>query len=93
MFNVTNHTETGDAVLSSTGMHVAGLLARWPLQALGNAVRLLHHTGVYWILNHALHTAILHATIARGGTRAIGTDFVDVCESRHRVRCYNNLCC
>lgn len=91
MFNVTNHTETGDAVLSSTRMHVAGLLARWPLQALGNAVRLLHHMGVYWILNPALHTAILHATTASGGTCAIDTGSVDVRECHPRVRCYNNL--
>lgn len=74
-------------------MHVAGLLARWPLQALGNAVRLLHHMWVYWILNHALHTAILHAAIASGGTRAIDTGFVDVRACLPRVRCYNSLSC
>lgn len=42
----TNHTEAGDSVLSSTGMHVAGLLALWPLQTLGNAVRLFDHMGI-----------------------------------------------
>lgn len=86
------HTEAGDAVLSSrsrrnsstsrtsTRMHVAGLLALWPLQALGDAVSLFHHTGVRWVLNPTLHGAVLHASIAGGRALAKDTSLVDICE-------------
>lgn len=71
-------------------MHVAGLLALWPLQALGDAVSLLHHMGVYRILNPALHAAILHASVASGGALAIDTSFVDVRERLPWVRSNSN---
>lgn len=71
-------------------MHVAGLLALGPLQALSNAVRLFHHTGVHWVLNPALHAAILHASIAWGRALAIDASFVDVRECLPWVRSDNN---
>lgn len=67
-------------------MHVAGLLARWSLQALGDAVSLLHHTGVHWVLNPTGHAAILHASIAGGRALAIDTSLVHVCERLPGVR-------
>lgn len=61
-------------------MHVASLLTLWPLQTLGNAVRLFHHTGVHRILSPTLHAAVLHASIAGGRALAVDAGFVDVCE-------------
>lgn len=74
----TNHAVAGDTVLSCTVMHVAGLLTLRPLQALGDAVRLFHHTGVDWILEHALHAAVLHTTTAVGWAFTKDTGPVDV---------------
>lgn len=93
MPHATNRTEAGDAVLSSTGMHVAGLLALWPLQTLGNAVRLFHHAGVCRILNPTLHAAILHASIASGRALAVDTSVVDVRERLPWVRSNSNRSC
>lgn len=67
-------------------MHVAGLLALWPLHTLRNAVRLVHHAAVFRILNPALHAAVLHAPIASGGALAVDTGEVDVRERLPRVR-------
>lgn len=86
----TNHIEAGDAVLSSTWLHVAGLLTRWPLQALGNAVCLLHHTGVQRVLDPTLHAAILHASIAGGRALTVDTGFVGVRESLRGVGRYGD---
>lgn len=71
-------------------MHVAGLLALWPLQAMSDAVCLFHHTGVHWVLNHTLHTAILHASVAGGRAFAVDTSFIDVGERLPWVRSNSN---
>lgn len=71
-------------------MHVAGLLALWPLQAMGDAVSLFDHMGVHWILNPTVHAAVLHASIAGGRALAVDTSFICVCESRSWERSNSN---
>lgn len=75
----TNHTEAGDAVLSTTRVHVAGLLARWPHQTLRDAERLVHHLRGHRVLNNTLHSAILHASVTGGRALAVDTSSVSVC--------------
>lgn len=94
----TNHTEAGDTeagdtVLCATGMHVAGLLALWPLQPLGNAIRLIHYMGVNWILNPALHVTIFHPSAASGRALAVDVNLVGIFARLPGVRINSNRSC